>query len=176
MKTPREILLEHHRQAEPKLDAIRRQALAALPEAQEADKVHPEAATAPHGAPTCSRLQAPWFQRCSLRFTNAVSGLQVGAPQLLRQAWRELIWPLRRAWAGMAALWLAVLAVNLEMKAAPRPAPLARSVPIRDVAQALAEQRRLLAELLPPVNPPPAQAPRPNSRPRSQGPALLKAC
>ena len=34
MKTPRELLLKHHREAEPRLDAIRRDALAILATAQ----------------------------------------------------------------------------------------------------------------------------------------------
>jgi hypothetical protein len=133
MKTPREILFARHRQAEPKLDAVRRKALVALQ---------------PAGS-TELPVRA-WF----------------------RAAWRELVWPSRRAWAGMAALWLALLGANLGMKAAAPVAPTARSVPVREIARAFEEQRRLLAELLPPNEPPPVQPevrnPKPEIRKKSE--------
>ena len=138
MKTPREILLERHRQAEPKLDAVRRKALAALPGAEDAARAHPEG--------------------------------------MLKKVWLELIWPSRRAWAGMAALWLAVLAANLEMKATSPPVPAVRSAAGRELVHAFEEQRRLLAELLPPPSPPPAVPTRPNARPRSERPTGFKGC
>ena len=146
MKTPREILFERHRQAEPKLDAIRRNVLAKLPESGSADALQPGPGEPP----------------------------LVGA--LLAKVWAELIWPSRWAWAGMAALWLAVLAANLEMKATSPAAPALRSAHSRELMQAFAEQRRLLAELVRPVNPPPAAPARPNARPRSERPTLSKAC
>ncbi|HWI55641.1 MAG TPA: hypothetical protein VNZ22_00340 [Bacillota bacterium] len=146
MKTPREILFQRHRQAVPKLDAVRRQALAEL-----------AAQGTAHALPP-----------------SRSAGQSLGA--VLRNAWLELIWPSRRAWAGMAALWLAVLAANLEMKASSQTAPAARSAPAREVVQAFGEQQRLLAELLQPVPPPAIQAPRPSARPRSERPIPFKAC
>ena len=146
MKTPREILFERHRQAEPKLDAVRRKVLAALPASGSADALQPRRS----------------------------EGLLIQA--VLRRAWLELIWPSRRAWAGMAALWLGLLAANLEMKAAFGPAPAVRPAPAREMMLAVEEQRRLLAELLQPAGPPTVQVPRPNPRPRSERPALSKAC
>ena len=145
MKRPREVLLERHRDARRSLDAVRRNALAALP--------------APGGAnrPQPGRREGPLMRA-------------------VFKAWRELIWPSRRAWAGMAALWLAVLAANVEMRAASGPAPGVRSAPAREVARALAEQRRLLAELLSPVSPPPVEAARPGPRPRSERSSTLKVC
>src|SRR5260221_7112189 len=67
---------------------------------------------------------------------------------VLKKVWLELIWPSRRAWAGMAALWLAVLAANLEMKATSLAVPATRSAAGRELVRAFEEQRRLLAELL----------------------------
>jgi hypothetical protein len=96
--------------------------------------------------------------------------------RLILKAWQELIWPSRRAWAGFAALWLAVLVANLEMKAASPGASVVQSAPPREVVQALAEQQRLLAELLPPITPPPVKAPPRDPRPRSERPRNLKAC
>ncbi len=146
MKTPREILFERHRQAEPRLEAIRRKVLAAFPASGSAEALQPRRG----------------------------EGLLIRA--VLRKAWLELVWPSRRAWAGMAALWLAVVAANLEMNARFPALPAARSAPVGELAQAFQEQRRLLAELLPPVKPPPPQAPRPSPRPRSERPAVFRPC
>lgn len=143
MKTPRQILLEHHRQAEPKLDAVRRKALAALA------SVNADA-----------------------RRSEPGNWLWVGAA--LGKVWRELIWPSRRAWAGMAAVWLAVLVANLEMNANSRGAAPVKSAPSGDLVQAFEEQRRLLAELLPSGKPLPAATPQPGSRPRSERSSNLK--
>ena len=146
MKTPREILFERHRQAGPRLDAVRQKALGMLPPSRGADAIQP--------------------RRSERLLVQAV----------LRKVWRELIWPSRRAWAGMAALWLAVLAANLEMKAAFPAAPALRSAHSRELIQSFAEQRRLLTELVRPVHPPPAAPARPSNRPRSERSTFSKAC
>jgi hypothetical protein len=146
MKTPGEILFERHRQTDPRLDAVRRNALDVL------------AASESAAALQSSRREGLW----------------IGA--VFREVWLELVWPSRRAWAGMAALWLVVLTANLEMKAAFPAAPAVRSAPARELAQAIEEQRRLLAELLPPLKPSPPAPARPGPRPRSERPAILKAC
>jgi hypothetical protein len=107
---------------------------------------------------------------------SALSRLQVGAPSVLRKAWLELIWPSRRAWAGMAGLWLAVAAANLGMRATSPVAPGVRRAAFREVAQAFEEQRRLLAELLPPAKPPATEPVRSSPRPRSERTVTFKAC
>lgn len=137
MKTPREILFARHRHAGPKLDEVRRNALATLQ-------------------------------------PRRSEGLSIGA--VLGRAWLELIWPSRRAWAAMAVLWLGVLVANLEMKATSRSVPAQRSAPTRELVQAFQAQQRMLAELLPPAQPPSVQAPRLSPRPRSERPLPLKAC
>jgi anti-sigma factor RsiW len=55
-----------------------------------------------------------------MRWAKAVQDSDAPAPRgwsrlqnLWRIVWDELIWPSRRAWAGMAALWVAMLALNL---------------------------------------------------------------
>jgi hypothetical protein len=79
-------------------------------------------------------------------------------------------------------VWLAVLAANLGMQAAFGPAPRLQPVPALEVARALEEQRRLLAELLSSANhgsvtPPPVQpAARPNPRSRSERKTTPKFC
>ncbi len=84
-----------------------------------------------------------------------------------RAAWRELIRPCRGAWAGIVALWLVMWAMNWGLSDTPQAA---RSAPTTSAAawiEALAEQRRLLAELVPPAS---TASPRPQSPPRQPRP------
>ncbi len=127
MKTPRQILLERHHQANPKLDTIRRKALGALRESAGRDALPPDRTERP----------SVWTW--------------------VNKAWLELIWPSRRAWGGLAAVWLAVLAANLAMKATFQVASGVKSTPAREVVRAFEAQQRLLAELLPPVKQPSGQ-------------------
>jgi len=89
-----------------------------------------------------------------------------------RNVWRELFWPCRRAWVGLAALWLVLLAVNMRLSDHPMQMAGASSSSPLEMMQAWEEQTRLLAELTQPamvhsapVNPPaaPANPPRPRS-------------
>lgn len=151
MKTPRKILFEHHRQAEPRLNEIRRKVLAGLP------------ALARTGMNETARVE---------RSLSSAG---------LRKIWRELIWPSRRAWVGLSAVWLVIGAADLELKASSPWRLAERSAPAQVVVQAVEEQRRLLAELLPstqrpPAEPPPPEAPLPSPRPRSEGRATFKSC
>ncbi len=145
MKTPREILFEHHRNAGPKLDAIRRTALAELP-----DAVVETAASAVR--------ERQWIRTA------------------LEKPWLELIRPCQRVWAGMAVLWLVVLAANLEMRATSPSAPRGQTVPAREIVRALQEQQRFLTELLPAPEPQPAPLPRTSSRPRTERALPFKTC
>jgi hypothetical protein len=85
MKTPREILLERHRAAGPKLDAIR-QAVAGELSNKETKE-----------------------QRGDFGLVSFCLGCLV-AP------WRELVLPSRRIWAGLAAVWVFILAVNISQR------------------------------------------------------------
>jgi hypothetical protein len=82
--------------------------------------------------------------------------------QLLITLWRELIWPYRRIWTGLACAWVVIVVLNL---ASSEPAPrVARmSAPrSREEMQALIEQRRMLAQL---IEPTPAPSDRHESKP-----------
>ncbi len=86
MKTPRKILLEQHRAAGPKLDAIRQSVAAAV---------------------------------CGHPITTGTAlgqQSQTVATVICQTVWRELIWPCRRIWTGLAAVWLLILAVNFSMR------------------------------------------------------------
>lgn len=83
--------------------------------------------------------------------------------------WRELVWPCRHAWTGMAALWFVMLWINVGSSDHRQATMNARSAPAAEVWQALEERRRLLAELVPPALSQPAEPPRQNGpRPRSE--------
>jgi hypothetical protein len=159
MKTPREILLARHRGVEPKLDELRQKVLANLSSPRCADapvRVEEKEATA--------RMRA---------FVAQSQGSEPWVVRTARNLWRELICPCRRAWAGLVVVWLLLLAANVEMKAG---AVAGRSsVPTREIALALAEEQRVLAELLQPNPPPPAaEPPRANPRPRSERASAMK--
>jgi len=86
--------------------------------------------------------------------------------RFLLKAWFELIWPARRIWSGLAAVWVA-LAIFHMMQTGGREAMVAKStVPTAEVRLAFQEQQRLLAEILGP--PPAAVPPRRSPQPRSE--------
>ena len=66
--------------------------------------------------------------------------------------WRELLWPCPQAWAGLAAAWVLILALNAATREPVQVATAQSTPPAREVLMALKERRRLLAELAgPPV-------------------------
>jgi len=81
----------------------------------------------------------------------------------------SFLWPHPRAWAGLAAVWLAIFALNLSARdASPRTAQ--RSAPPSpDSLVALRQQERLLAELIGSPEISNAEEPRrPGRAPRSE--------
>jgi hypothetical protein len=80
-----------------------------------------------------------------------------------------LLWPHPTAWAGLAAVWLVILGVNLTMREA-TPLVAKRASPASpQVLMAYREQERLLTELLGPREAPVAEPPKPAPpRPRSE--------
>ena len=86
--------------------------------------------------------------------------------------WKDLstvLWPCPQAWAGLAAVWLVILAVN-HATADKTPALAQASLPPSpEMIRLVREQRRELAQLLEPLEPPPAEPPKPFiPRPRSE--------
>lgn len=69
------------------------------------------------------------------------------ADACLREWWRELFWPARRAWLGLAALWVVILGSHLATTERTHADPFAAAAaPV--LRQLLREQLRLRAELL----------------------------
>jgi hypothetical protein len=90
-------------------------------------------------------------------------------PALWRVMWRELILPSRYAWAGMAALWLAMLVINGNLSGHATGSAGRIAVSTQEMQTNWEEQNRVLAELSQPSlgstdpAPPPAAL-----RPRSE--------
>jgi hypothetical protein len=82
--------------------------------------------------------------------------------------WTELFWPCRHAWTGLAALWLVLWVMNSALFRPQTTAPKLVRSQTAILVQRLQEQRRLLVELMPPSDNPPAEPPRRNHQPRSQ--------
>lgn len=82
--------------------------------------------------------------------------------------WGELVWPVRRVWAGLAVTWLVLALINTQLR---EPKVTTNAVVASAPSQGgitLAEQRRWLAELIPggdaPISGPPRRfVPRPRS-------------
>ena len=118
MKTPREILLNRHRSVEPKFDRLWDNSLA------------PKLRSEPSSASAAETV------RQNLLFA---AGWKL---------WRELIWPSRRIWAGLACAWLLIIALNV---ASYEPSPqvaIKAPPPSREEMRALIEQRQLLAQMI----------------------------
>ena len=65
--------------------------------------------------------------------------------------WRELIWPCRRVWAGLACAWTLIIVVHVA-SSEPTTRDTGKTPPqSREEMQALAEQRRMLAQLIEPT-------------------------
>jgi hypothetical protein len=73
--------------------------------------------------------------------------------------WRELIWPARRVWAGLAAVWLLILAANFSMRDHSE-IKVAKSAPSPEVIMAFRQQQQLLNELIGADDSPVAEAPK----------------
>ncbi len=138
MKTPRDILLERHRTTETKLDAIRREVMAAQLNNQETKEQSQQSSF------------VSWFLCCSNKF------------------WLELILPSRRIWAGLAAVWVLMIAVNVSLRDR-SPGMAMKSAPGPAMILSFQQQERMLSELIGPNETPVAKPAAPlEPRPRSE--------
>ena len=138
MKTLREILLRRHRAVEGKLDRIRTKVL-----------------SAEFG---CGDALAEGTNRAALNPLSALALI----------LWRELIWPCRRVWAGLACAWLLIIGLEVASAVSVPSAAAQTRKPSAQEIQSLAEHRRLLAQLMD-LLPRPANTPKTRALgPRSQ--------
>jgi hypothetical protein len=142
MKRLREVLLEKHQAAEPKLDAIREQVTAGLAAGT---------ADAPARAKEMERSWQP-----------DASAFQVG--------WRRFLWSLRWHLAGLSAVWLVAIFLNLDHTPDPVQGVTRRDAPSpRQLLAALRENQRQLRELIAaPASEPAPEPPKLTPSPRSE--------
>ena len=142
MKTPRELLLKRHEAALPKLDALRTRA---------GDFQSPSLATTADGD---WKSPARAYQLSTLNSQPA-------------SLWERLFGPNPLAWAGLAAVWLVLLAIN---RSGSEPATLSASRASQPseaaVAEIVRENRRQMAELLNLDEPQAAPTPRTEQHPK----------
>jgi hypothetical protein len=123
MKTPRELLLERHRAVDPKLDAIRREVVEV--------------------AADVNRRKQP-----AREFTSTTA-----LANAIRLSFWELIWPCRRTWTSLAAVWVALLIFNVSQRDKSELAARKLPPPSPEAIMAWRQQERLLAELIGPSAP-----------------------
>jgi hypothetical protein len=116
MKTPRDILFARHQAAAPKLDTIRQSTVAAV----------------------CDR-------RASANEARERRS-QTAATTILQTFWRELFFPCRRIWAGLAAVWMLIFIVNISQRDGSQTV-IAKSSPPTEVMMTFRDQQKLLNEL-----------------------------
>jgi hypothetical protein len=138
MKTPREILLKHHRSAEPKLDQMWDESLA--PELQSGRAHTREASTGRENL----LLAAGW------------------------KLWRELVLPSRRIWAGLACAWIVIAVLNLASSEPATDVVSQTKPRSSEELRALIEQRQMLAQLIGPISEPAYTQKRSSPGPRSE--------
>jgi hypothetical protein len=88
-------------------------------------------------------------------------------PGCSKNLWRELIWPCRRTWAGLAAVWILIFAVNFSLRDRSGPT-FAKTPPSPQMILAIRQQEQLLNELIGPneapvTEPQKTYLPRPDS-------------
>src|ERR1035437_5535226 len=81
-----------------------------------------------------------------------------------------ILWPHPTAWAGLAAVWLVILGINLTTRDASQMLAKHASPVSPQIFMAFQEQERLLSELIGPRDTPVAEGPKPRlPRPRREG-------
>jgi len=142
MKTLREVLLEKHQAVEPKLDAIREQATAGL------------AAGTTDAPARAKSMEKSWQPDAS---TFQIS-------------WRRFLWSLRWHLAGLSAVWLVVLFLNVNRTPDLMQGVTRRDAPTpRQLLAALRENQRQLRELIAaPASEPAPEPPKLTPSPRSE--------
>jgi hypothetical protein len=81
-----------------------------------------------------------------------------------------VLWPHPTAWAGLAAVWLVILGINLTTRDVSQSVAKHAAPVSPQLIMAFQEQERLLSELIGPRETPAAERPKPGpARPRSEG-------
>jgi hypothetical protein len=65
-----------------------------------------------------------------------------------REWWRDVIWPCRRFWAGLAAVWAVILAGNLSLHDHAQASPWKSPPSLQAMIVSFKDQQKILTELL----------------------------
>jgi len=99
----------------------------------------------------------PLLPSCSRQVSELLrGGKRWGLPLWLN----DLLWPCPQAWAGLAAIWIVILGLNIVATDSPTVVMSGTTSSAADSMIAMEEKRRLLAELLT-VSTEPVEIPRP---------------
>jgi anti-sigma factor RsiW len=66
----------------------------------------------------------------------------------MREWWQDVVWPCRRVWAGLAVVWLLILAGNLSLRDSSQIRMVKFPPSAQEMVMALKERQSVLAELL----------------------------
>jgi hypothetical protein len=77
---------------------------------------------------------------------------EIGLLAMVREFWMESIWPWRRAWLAMTAVWLVMLFVFAANHDTPRTARVKVRPPSPEMMAALREQRQMMLQLFEPAS------------------------
>ena len=92
----------------------------------------------------------------------------------LDKIWLELVWPCRRVWTGLAAVWVLIFIVNFSQRDGTQ-TMIAKSAPTAEIMTTFRDQQKMLNELLADRSVP-AEAERPrifSPKPRTETVELL---
>jgi hypothetical protein len=121
---------------------------------------------------TVRTVPPTWRSEILIAAEHAARGREAAPAESSAAWWREWLWPSPVAWAGLACVWLVVIALNTAAAPMAKEEKMARRLPSQspqEIAAALAEQRRELAQLFEPPAPPPVAVRRPDPPdPRSE--------
>jgi anti-sigma factor RsiW len=90
-------------------------------------------------------VQARWAR--AVHATSRTEAIRRLTPAIaFREWWRDVIWPCRRVWAGLAAVWVVILAGNFSLHE-PSQTLAVQSSP-QEMITSFKDQQKFLAELL----------------------------
>jgi hypothetical protein len=116
------------------------------------------------------------LNRPATREQNFLASLVAGLRNGCNPLWRELVWPCRRVWTGLAVVWILILAVNFSQRDRTS-AALVKSTPTAGMMMTFSDQQKMLNELFADRSLP-AEAERPrifSPKPRTEAANFLTA-
>lgn len=113
-----------------------------------------------------------WRSEILVAAEHAARRGEGAAPTNSSAWWREWLWPSPVAWAGLACVWLVIIGLNIAAGPTAKEKEMVRRIPSQssqEIAAALTDQRRELAQVFEPPSPPPVAVRRPGPPgPRSE--------